>query len=155
MVLGVVGFDVAFAFFGYDVAEVDEDAGFVGVAEFGVHGSAEGAHGGREVHVGVDHGRDGGTETADVANENLVVFFVVAAVEETVEFVKVGLYVEGVVGPNEAFGVGEVFLVEVEDEVFGTAVHLGIHGDFAKEVEGFGYFEGDGTEAVPEVVERV
>lgn len=148
-VASFVGFEVALTFFGVKVAKSDEDAGFVDITEVVCHCGAKRSHGGREVHVCIDERWDGGAEIANAVDESLVVVFVVAAFEGAVKFVEVGFDLSGFERPHKAVAVGEVFLVEVEDEVFCLRIHLWIHGDFAEEVAGFGYFHSEAADAIP------
>ena len=150
-----VGFEIAGPFVRVEVAQGDEDARFVGFAKIVVGGGAEGAHGGGEAHIGIDHGRDRGAESADAAKEDLIVLFVVAAVEEFDQFVIVGRDFQRGEGADKSIAVREVFLIEIEHHVFGFGIHLGVHGYFAKEVAGFGDFESEDAQSVPEVVERI
>lgn len=141
-------------FFGFvDVGDFDEDGGFLDAAEGLVDGGAEDFHGGGEAHVGVDEGGDVFAELTDGTGEDFIVLVVGGAVEDGLEALVVELDVDGVDGADELVVVPEVFVEEVEEEVAGLDVEGGVHGDFAEEVLDGGVVDGEGAEAVPEVVE--
>ena len=151
----LVTVEIALAFVVEEVAEGDEDAGVGGAGEVVVGAGAERAHGGREVHVGVEEWRYGAATGTDGMEEYLVVFLVVATLKDADELVVVGLDGDGLVGPHQAVAVGEVLAIEIEYEVASFAVEVAIHGNLAEEIACLGDFEDEASEAVPEVIEAV
>lgn len=112
---GSESLDVTLFLFLEDFVHGEEYAAFFHVAEFVVDGCAEHSHCGREVHVGVHQGRDSEAVGAYGSVEDLEVGFVVAAVEEFVEFFGVCACLEGRDGAHELVGIREIFVEEVED----------------------------------------
>lgn len=144
-----------FFFAGVDVGDTDHDAGFFDITEFVVDGGAEGSHGGGEVHVGVDEGRDGLIVATDLVDEDLVVLFEVVPGKDIPDVFFAGLCDYRFFGGHEFFVVGEVGFQEPEDDITGSAVVVGVHGHFPEEVLYILVVDNHGTKSVPEVIEGV
>ena len=151
----LIAVNVAVALLGEEVVEGDEDARVGGAHQVVVGAGAEGAHGGRKVHIGIDERRHRAAALAHRMEQYLVVFLVVAAGEELHQLVVVALDADPLVGPHQAVAVGEMLLVEVEDEVARLAVQVAVHRYLAEEVARLGYLQYQAPQAVPQVVEAV
>lgn len=144
---------MSFAFVLVELVDTDEDASLLYGPELVVDGGAEDEHGGREVHIGVDEGRYVAAALAHLGVEDAVVELEVVLYEELAELRGVVLKEEGMVGADEVAAVAEVLVEEVEDHVARKAVVGGVHGHLAEEVLGIVEHDGEGGEAVEEVVE--
>ena len=137
-----------------DFVDVDVDAAFLHFAKLVVDGCAEKAHGGGEVHIGVDQRRNVDAVAAYELIEAAVVFLKVVAHEKMLgaRCRRVGL--ERLNRGDQCLAVGEVETQEVEQQVAALSLVRGIHRHLAQQIFGVGVEHGECAQAVPEVVER-
>ena len=136
-----------------ELVDVDEDAGLLHSSKLVVDGGAKDEHRGREVHIGIDKGRDVATAVAHLGIEDAVVELEVGLHEELAELRGVVLDEQGLIGTHHVAAVAKVLAEEIEDHIARQAVVRGIHGHLAEEILGIGEHHGEGGKAIEEVVE--
>ena len=125
------------------------------LAEVVVYDRAEHLHGGRQIHIGVYHGRNGLSVRAQTVGQYLVVLGIVRAGENALHDGFVPAYRQRIARRHQSIAVSEIFVKEITQLLARIDIVTGIHGDLAEEITGLGKPYDQRTETVPKIIEGV
>ena len=126
--------DVTHAFFFQYLVDSDQYTSFFHFAEFVVDSRAKYTHRRAQSHVSVDQWGNVEACFAHFGVQDLVVLAECLFGEEFLQLRRVCIQLQRICGINQAVGVVEVLIEEVEDHVACFAVERRIHGHLAKEI---------------------